>query len=114
MRYRFAGTPPMIFPHRLLAATLYVVALGAAAATPALVSAAREQTRNPVTYDGAYTRLAYPMGDVAPDRGVCTDVVIRAYRAIGIDLQVLIHEDMRTSFALYPANLGPHETRPQH
>jgi len=46
------------------------------------------------------------MGDVAPNRGVCTDVVIRAYRAIGIDLQVLVHEDMRAHFHLYPRLWG--------
>src|SRR5688572_4370335 len=49
----------------------------AAAASPTLVSAARDQTRNRVVYDGSYVRLGYPMGDVPPDRGVCTDVVIR-------------------------------------
>ena len=66
-----------------------------------IVSAAREQTGSTVTYDGAYVRIGYPMGDVPVNRGVCTDVVIRAYRAINIDLQVLVHEDMRASFALY-------------
>src|SRR6185436_14307851 len=60
------------------------------------------QTRNPVIYDGSYARLAYPMGDVPANRGVCTDVVIRAYRAIGIDLQVLVHEDMVANFSVYP------------
>jgi uncharacterized protein YijF (DUF1287 family) len=69
---------------------------------PALVSAARQQTRSAVVYDGTYTRIGYPMGDVPLNRGVCTDVVIRAYRAIGIDLQVLIHEDMSANFGLYP------------
>ncbi|MEO6078405.1 MAG: DUF1287 domain-containing protein [Steroidobacteraceae bacterium] len=76
------------------------------AAAPDLVSAARQQTRDAVTYDGSYTRIAYPMGDVPPDRGVCTDVVIRAYRAIGIDLQALVHEDMRAHFDLYPRLWG--------
>ena len=46
------------------------------------------------------------MGDVPRNRGVCTDVVIRAYRAIGIDLQVLVHEDMRGNFARYPQLWG--------
>jgi uncharacterized protein YijF (DUF1287 family) len=82
------------------------VALTAAAAPPALVSAAREQTESRVIYDGAYTRIAYPGGDVPANRGVCTDVIIRAYRAISIDLQVLVHEDMRTNFALYPRIWG--------
>lgn len=72
-----------------------------------LVEAAREQTGHRVVYDGTYQRIAYPMGDVAPDRGVCTDVVIRAYRAsLGVDLQQLVHEDMKANFSLYPKNWG--------
>lgn len=53
-------------------------------------------------YDPAYYRMAYPGGDVPNDRGVCTDVVIRAYRHIGIDFQQLIHEDMSRRFSAYP------------
>ncbi len=86
----------------LIALALCVMVQGAAAAPPALVSAARMQTMSQVTYDGAYTRIGYPMGDVPTHRGVCTDVIIRAYREIGMDLQVLVHEDMRANFALYP------------
>lgn len=71
-----------------------------------LVEAAREQTRHRVVYDGSYQRIAYPMGDVAPDRGVCTDVVIRAYRELDIDLQQLVHEDMKANFSLYPKHWG--------
>lgn len=56
-----------------------------------------------IIYDPAYTRIAYPNGDVDPDRGVCTDVVIRAYRKLGIDLQKEVHEDMKTNFSLYPS-----------
>jgi uncharacterized protein len=89
---------------------LVVVAIAASsaafAATPQLVAAARQQTRSAVTYDGSYTRIGYPMGDVPRGQGVCTDVVIRAYRAIGIDLQVLVHEDMRENFGLYPRLWG--------
>jgi uncharacterized protein YijF (DUF1287 family) len=59
-----------------------------------------------VTYDPAYVRLRYPGGDVRPDRGVCTDVVIRAYRALGLDLQRLVHEDMRRRFRAYPQRWG--------
>jgi uncharacterized protein YijF (DUF1287 family) len=68
----------------------------------ALVQAALEQTRHPTRYDGAYRRLAYPGGDVPADVGVCTDVVIRAYRALGVDFQVLVHEDMARAFDAYP------------
>jgi uncharacterized protein YijF (DUF1287 family) len=82
------------------------VASAAFADEPKLVSAARQQTRSAATYDGSYARIAYPMGDVPSNRGVCTDVVIRAYRAIGIDLQVLVHEDMRAHFDLYPRLWG--------
>ena len=67
-----------------------------------LVKAARERTAHHETYDGSYHRIAYPMGDVADDRGVCTDLVIRAYRHLGVDLQVLVHEDMLRNFAAYP------------
>lgn len=58
----------------------------------ALAAAARDQTRDLVIYNDKYRRIAYPMGDVQPLFGVCTDVVIRAYRALGIDLQQLVHE----------------------
>src|SRR5688572_30256749 len=71
-----------------------------------LVAAAVAQTRQPVRYDGAYRRIPYPMGDVPPDVGVCTDLVIRAYRAVGIDLQQRVHEDMRAAFAAYPKAWG--------
>ncbi len=57
-------------------------------------------------YDPSYVRLAYPGGDVPLERGVCADVVIRAFRAIGVDLQVELHEDMRAHFAAYPRNWG--------
>jgi uncharacterized protein len=90
----------------LLALIGAVVTLVVNAATPELVGAARQQTLVAVRYDGSYTRIAYPMGDVPSDRGVCTDVVIRAYRSIGIDLQVLVHEDMRANFSSYPRLWG--------
>ncbi|HEX4962017.1 MAG TPA: DUF1287 domain-containing protein [Thermoanaerobaculia bacterium] len=53
-------------------------------------------------YDSAYSRIAYPGGDVPVDRGVCTDVIVRAYRHAGVDLQVLVHEDMVRAFSAYP------------
>ena len=67
-----------------------------------LSAAALERTAHPVIYDGRYVTIGYPMGDVAPDRGVCADEIIRAYRGLGIDLQKLVHEDMVRSFASYP------------
>ena len=57
-------------------------------------------------YDPAYVKLAYPMGDVPDDRGVCTDTVIRAFRHAGVDLQVDVHEDMAANFGAYPKAWG--------
>jgi uncharacterized protein YijF (DUF1287 family) len=71
-----------------------------------VVDAAVAQTRQAVVYDGSYRRIAYPGGDVPPDVGVCTDVVVRAFRAAGIDLQVLVHEDMTRAFDAYPQLWG--------
>ncbi|WP_225591014.1 DUF1287 domain-containing protein [Pseudoxanthomonas sp. PXM03] len=74
--------------------------------SPSLVSAARAQIGVVRVYDPAYFSLSYPGGDVPADRGVCTDVVIRALRTQGLDLQQAIHEDMRAHFALYPRQWG--------
>ncbi len=76
-------------------------------ATARLVAAAIERTRQGVTYDGSYYGIAYPMGDVPATIGVCTDVVIRAYRAgLSIDLQQRVHEDMKRAFGEYPKIWG--------
>jgi uncharacterized protein len=73
----------------------------------ALIAAARRQVGVTMTYDPAYTRLAFPNGDVPRSKGVCTDVVIRAYRdAFGIDLQSLVNADMRAAFGSYPKRWG--------
>ena len=71
-----------------------------------LVEAALYRTTQKVRYDPAYVALDYPGGDVPADTGVCTDVVIRSYRALGIDLQPLVHEDMKASFSAYPKLWG--------
>ncbi|MGF1593921.1 MAG: DUF1287 domain-containing protein [Kiloniellaceae bacterium] len=71
-----------------------------------LNAAALERTLARVTYDPSYLRLAYPGGDVPADRGVCADVVVRVYRALGIDLQQLVHEDMTAAFEAYPRHWG--------
>ena len=82
-----------------------------AASDQKLVDAARKQIGVTVTYDPAYVSLTYPNGDLPRDRGVCTDVLIRALRdAHGIDLQKLLHEDMRTHFAAYPKIWGLKKT----
>jgi hypothetical protein len=71
-----------------------------------LVAAAIERTSHNVRYDGSYRRIPYPGGDVPPDVGVCTDLIVRAYREVGVDLQQLVHEDMRAHFSAYPALWG--------
>jgi uncharacterized protein YijF (DUF1287 family) len=67
-----------------------------------IVAGARAEVRRGVLYDASYVRLPYPGGDVPADRGACTDVVIRALRHAGYDLQKLIHEDMRRAPGRYP------------
>lgn len=71
-----------------------------------LVAAAEKQAGVTLSYDGAYRRLSYPGGDVPEETGVCSDVIIRAYRVFGVDLQQRVHEDMKAHFALYPKTWG--------
>lgn len=71
-----------------------------------LSEAALQLTKQKVTYDPSYFSIDYPNGDVPSDKGVCTDVVIRAYRKLGIDLQKEVHEDMKANFKLYPKIWG--------
>ena len=66
-----------------------------------LIVAARKQIGVTKSYDPAYVTLAYPNGDLPIERGVCTDVVIRAMRQNGIDLQKEVHEDMKRAFAVF-------------
>lgn len=75
-------------------------------------AAALERTQHPVRYDPAYVRMPYPGGDVPADTGVCTDEVIRAYRAVGIDLQKEVHEDMAANFSAYPRKWRRREPDP--
>jgi len=67
-----------------------------------LIEAAVERTHHTVRYDPAYVRIPYPGGDVPADTGVCTDEIIRAYRAVGVDLQKEVHEDMERNLSAYP------------
>jgi len=71
-----------------------------------VVDSAIEQTQQTVQYDPSYTKLKYPNGDVPIERGVCADVIVRAFRSAGIDLQKEIHEDMSLHFTAYPAKWG--------
>ena len=76
------------------------------AALRKVLDAAHAQVGVTVNYDPAYVDMKYPGGDVPADRGVCTDVVIRAFRAAGVDLQQLVHDDMKAHFAAYPHQWG--------
>ena len=67
-----------------------------------VVEGAIEQTRYTLSYDPAYVKLSYPGGDVPQDRGVCSDVVVRAFRKGAVDLQKEVHEDMSRNFSAYP------------
>jgi uncharacterized protein YijF (DUF1287 family) len=72
-----------------------------------LIGAARRQVGVTLTYDSGYSRLAFPGGDVPRARGVCTDVLVRAYRdGLGQDLQLLVNRDMRAAFSAYPKRWG--------
>ena len=75
-----------------------------------LSDAAKELTKQKVTYDSSYFKIPYPNGDVPSDKGVCTDVVIRAFRKIDIDLQKEVHEDMLGNFDKYPKIWGLKKT----
>lgn len=68
-----------------------------------LNQAAIDLTKDRVIYDPSYVRIPYPNGDVPADRGVCTDVIVRAYRKLGIDLQKEVHVDMKANFSKYPS-----------
>ncbi len=68
--------------------------------------AAEAIVNDEVVYDPSYFSISYPNGDVPADRGVCTDVVIRTYRQLNIDLQQLVHEDMKANFGEYPSRWG--------
>ena len=90
---------------------LMLSVLGRAPAEPLgfsarLSAAALERTRHRVRYDGSYRRIPYPGGDVPNDVGVCTDLVIRTYRRLGIDLQREVHEEMQRNFDAFPKQWG--------
>ena len=99
-------------PRALIVGLLLVSGAGAFAQTAdsrfvaRLTEAAIERTTHLITYDGSSRRIEYPGGDVPETIGVCTDVIIRSYRALGIDLQELVHIDMRDNFDAYPDHWG--------
>jgi uncharacterized protein len=71
-----------------------------------IIENAKWQVTITTGYDPAYTTISYPMGDVPINTGVCSDVIIRAFRNVSIDFQKLIHEDMASHFSLYPQKWG--------
>ena len=77
-----------------------------------LVAAATERTHHSVKYVSAYVHLDYPGGDVPANTGVCSDEIIRAYRAVGVDLQKEVHEDMVKNWPDYPPKSKWHQAHP--
>jgi uncharacterized protein YijF (DUF1287 family) len=75
---------------------------GVSSAAKRVAEAGLEQTKYTFYYDPSYSKINYPGGDVPPERGACTDVVVRAFRQVGVDLQKEVHEDMARNFAAYP------------
>jgi len=94
----------------LLLTSLLASSVSAEPAPPqvrrSLARAAAQQVGVTRVYDPAYVRLPYPNGDLPLNRGVCADVVVRAFRKIGVDLQAEVHEDMKRSFTAYPHSWG--------
>jgi hypothetical protein len=77
-----------------------------ASLVPRVLEGAYAQVGVTKLYDGGYRKIGYPGGDVPIERGVCTDVIVRAYRHAGVDLQVLVNEDMKRDFSSYPQLWG--------
>lgn len=86
------------------------IAVGQSSFYENLSAAALELTKQDVVYDPAYFTISYPNGDIPGNKGVCTDVIIRAYRKLGIDLQKEVHEDMAANFSKYPKTWGLSKT----
>ncbi len=90
---------------KYLALILCALPFTATAGLPEMIAAARDQVGVTTIYDPTYISLTFPGGDVAAERGVCTDVIIRALRqGEGIDLQLAVNRDMKAHFAQYPKN----------
>jgi uncharacterized protein len=81
-----------------------------------ILESAAKQTETTKNYDPNYIVIPYPNGDVPMETGVCSDVVIRAFRAAGVDLQKAVHEDMKGNFSAYPQkwNLPQPDTNIDH
>lgn len=91
----------------LISVCCTTLSFGQVAFEKKLSDAAIELTKDKVVYDPQYFKISFPNGDVPQGKGVCTDVVIRAYRkAFNHDLQLAVHQDMKKNFRLYPKNWG--------
>ncbi len=99
-------TSSTIFAILAIFLTLHTAGAQVSQAGIELSYCALELTEEHVVYDPTYRSIDYPMGDVPSGTGVCTDVVIRAYRKMGVDLQQLVHQDMRAHFSVYPDRWG--------
>jgi uncharacterized protein YijF (DUF1287 family) len=97
-------------PKTLLNISLFIltisIAVGQSSFYDRLADSTMTLTKQIVRYDPTYFQIDYPNGDVPKGKGVCTDVVIRAYRKFGIDLQKEVHEDLKLNFSKYPKNWG--------
>lgn len=80
--------------------------------TTQFIQAALHQTKEGIIYNPTYFKIPYPNGDIPAHYGVCTDVVIRAYRKLGIDLQEQVHKDIKTNFLIYPAKKHWNQHKP--
>lgn len=100
------GNPAVSLVMRFAAAVLALLVLAPATINHTIADAAVSQVGVTTIYDPSYAVLRYPGGDLPRERGVCADVVVRAFRAAGIDLQREVHEDMLRSFSVYPRNWG--------
>jgi len=86
----------------VIAMSIVTLCLAAQPSLQTVIDGAKRQVGVTRGYDSAYRRIPYPNGDVPLETGVCTDVIVRAYRHAGIDLQALVHRDMKANFAAYP------------
>jgi uncharacterized protein YijF (DUF1287 family) len=95
-----------MFPILVWAAAAFGSASQDQAQSGKVLEGAHRQVGKTVIYDPSYRRMAFPGGDVPEDRGVCTDVIVRAYRNAGVDLQLLVNQDMSRNFGAYPPLWG--------
>ena len=90
----------------ILAILIHTISISQEVENLTLSDAAIALTQQQVIYDPSYFSISYPNGDIPSSKGVCTDVIIRAYRTIGIDLQKEVHDDMKINFNKYPKIWG--------